>query len=485
MTKYTTIQQHEPIRVPTNWNEQERRLVAQLEEIFDDLYRRFNRIRIEDLNGSLGKMITTSSDGVQTLQLSVTQTAEKLESVATKTDNNAAGMVALESRVTQTAEKLESLLIESGNYKVYVQPLEPTDQLVVGDFWVKTFVALAWAETGELTWNELAQKSWADVEGISEAVTHYWNGSEWVVLSDPNISLNNSTKITQTAQMLASVASQTLANSQGVSTLETKIEQTAEALELKANKGDPATGVETTLVSITASGVVIKTGGTFTVESGNFELDEQGNMSAQNAYLSGNVFTNGHPALSEYDIYVGTNEPNAPHTRMLWIRPDVSTSAQTSFSKTITWGDRQNMVNTVRTGTLVGTATEAVGSSFTYRVRIPVFIREYSGGKTGAELHLDLYDSDGGTQLLSVIRDVTIDEYGSGNKVIDITLTGGTWIGNRGSLFFRLYARQISGYYAYNVLNSSDNSAAITVDCTSISSNGASGWRGCSVFCFA
>lgn len=429
MTKYTTIQQHEPIRIPTNWNEQERRLVAQLEEILDDLYRRFNRIRMEDLSPSLGKTITETKDG----------------------------MIVLESKVTQTAEKLESLVVESGDYTIYVQPDEPAELPIVGDIWIKTPAPKAWNELAELTWDSLAESLWNDFEGSGEATSFFWNGSEWALMVDPN----------------------------QIAVLSTAIEQTAREIALKANKGDPATGVETTLVSITANGVVIKTGGTFTVESGNFELDEQGNMSAQNAYLSGNVFTNGHPALSEYDIYVGTNAPSAPHTGMVWIKPDESTSASTTFSKTITWGDRQNMVDNVRTGTMAGTATESVGSVFTYRVRIPVYIREFSGGKTGGELHLDLYDKDGGTQLLSVVRNVTIDEYGSGNKVIDITMSGDAWIGNRASMFFRLYVKRISGYYAYNVLNSSDNSAAITVNCTATSSGGASGWRECAVFSFA
>lgn len=40
---------HEPFRIPQGWTGQERRLVAQMEEVFDDLYRRFGRLRIEDM----------------------------------------------------------------------------------------------------------------------------------------------------------------------------------------------------------------------------------------------------------------------------------------------------------------------------------------------------------------------------------------------------------------------------------------------------
>lgn len=479
MTKYTTIQQHEPIRIPSGWNEQERRLIAQLEEIFDDLYRRFNRIRIEDLSPALGKTITTTKDDVRVL----------------------------ESKVTHTAEKLESLVLEKGNFKVYVQSEEPTEQAVTGDVWVRLSTALTWHDSRNMTWADLAGRTWADLLGQGEPVSHFWDGSGWVVMADPNLVLNSSVRVTETAKMLESVATQTRVNSQGVETLETQFRQTAEALELKANKGDvktqfeqtaealalkankgdPATALETTTVTVAASGVRIKTGGTFQVESGNFELDESGELSAYNAYLSGDMFIKGFPALSGNDIVVGTTPPDNAHAGMVWIRPDASLSAQTTFSKIITWGDRQEMVSRARTGTLTGSAAEAVGSSYTYLIKIPVYIREYSGGKTGAVLHFDLYDAEGGSLLLEASRNVTINEYGSGNKVIEIPMAGGDWIGNRSSMFFRLYTTQLNGYYAYNVLNSSDGSASIasiTVNCTSVSSGGATGWRECQVYSF-
>lgn len=427
--KYTTIQQHEPLRIPSGWTEQERRLIAQLEEIFDDLYRRFNRIRMEDLNKSLRQMITSSSDGLTTL----------------------------ESRVTQTAERLESLVIESGNYTIYVQADQPIEQLVVGDIWIRSPSPCAWESMNALTWVWASEKTWEELAGEGEAASFFWDGSKWSPLSDPN----------------------------QIVRLSTAIEQTAREIALKANKGDPATGVETTLVSITANGVIIKTGGTFTVESGNFELDESGNMSAQNAYLSGDVFSKGHPVLSDYDIYVGTEAPSSPHSGMVWIKPDDSTSAQTTFSKQVTWGDRQNLVNNIRTGTLTGTATEAVGTVYSYRIRVPVYIREYSNGKTGATLHFDVSTASGGEVVLAASKQVTIDELGSGNKVIEMTLTSSQWIGNHSSLYFTLYTRQLSGYYAYNVLNSSDNSASITLQCTSKSSGGAEGWRECAVSWYA
>lgn len=265
----------------------------------------------------------------------------------------------------------------------------------------------------------------------------------------------------------------------------TEIEQNAQQIALKANKTDPAGSVSTSTVTVDADGVNIKTGGTFTVDSGNFDIDASGNMSAQNAYLSGDVYVNGSPALSQRNIYVGTNAPASPVAGMVWIKPDTSTSAQTTFTRQIPWGSRVHMVNTPKTGSLTGTATAAVGTKYTYRIRVPVYISPYSSGTTGAVLHFDIATASGGAAVVSATKNVTITDYGSGNKVIEMEVTGSSWVGNQQTLYFSLYTTELSGYYAYNVLNSSDTSAAITVECISTSSSGASGWRDCSVFCYA
>lgn len=73
-TKYTTIQQHEPLRVPSGWGQQERAFIAQLEALFDDVYRRFNRIRMSDLSEPLQSTIQESADGVTEVKTSIVQT---------------------------------------------------------------------------------------------------------------------------------------------------------------------------------------------------------------------------------------------------------------------------------------------------------------------------------------------------------------------------------------------------------------------------
>lgn len=55
--KYSTIQQHQPLRVPASFDSQGKAFVAQLEEILDDIYRRFGRLRMQDLGADLTKTI--------------------------------------------------------------------------------------------------------------------------------------------------------------------------------------------------------------------------------------------------------------------------------------------------------------------------------------------------------------------------------------------------------------------------------------------
>lgn len=413
--------------------------------------------------------------------------------------------------VLSDIDNLESRVIEAGKNNIYLQFKRPTGSFTTGDTWIKHQKSLTWGEVKTATWGDKKAFLWGELGNSNEPKTYVWNGSGWKLTVDYNVVKDNATQILQTSEKIESKADRTEVNlvnervtkmsttvTQTAEALESKAEksdveelsttvtQTAEALELKANKGDPATSLETSTVSVTADGVNIKTGGTFTVESGNFELDDQGNMTAQNAYLSGYVYVNGSEALSAKNIYVGSTAPSNPVNGMIWIKPDTSTSAQTAFSKTIPWTGRYNLINNVRTGTLTGSKTTAVGSTYLYNIRIPIYIGASSkNGTTGAVLHFDIAKSTSGDPVLQLAENVTIDTHGQGNRVIEFEVYGDTWIGNVNTLYFSLYTTALSGYYAYNVLNSSDQSAAITVTCTSYSSSGATGWAECSVYCYS
>lgn len=64
MGKLTTVQQYQPLRVPPSWGAKERQLIVQLESTFDDIYRRFGRLKLSDLSAPLAGTITSSETNV-------------------------------------------------------------------------------------------------------------------------------------------------------------------------------------------------------------------------------------------------------------------------------------------------------------------------------------------------------------------------------------------------------------------------------------
>ena len=410
-------------------------------------------------------VLTVDYNVVQDNSTSITQTKKEISLKANQTTVDAlSGRVTQQStEIKQTAEEIALLAETSDGLQAQITVnAEAIQSLVKNDEGMQSQIT---QNAGAIT----LKADWTEVENLIGIVGQ------------------QGTEIEQNAGQIALKAEKSTVDSLGntVASHTTAIEQNANQIALKANKTDPAGSVSTSTVTVDADGVNIKTGGTFTVDSGNFDIDASGNMSAQNAYLSGDVYVNGSPALSQRNIYVGTNAPASPVAGMVWIKPDTSTSAQTTFTRQIPWGSRVHMVNTPKTGSLTGTATAAVGTKYTYRIKVPVYISPYSSGTTGAVLHFDIAMASGGAAVVSATKNVTITDYGSGNKVVEMEVTGGSWIGNQSTLYFSLYTTALSGYYAYNVLNSSDTSAAITVECISTSSSGASGWRDCSVFCYA
>lgn len=89
--EYSTIQQHEPLRTPSGWNQQERMLVVQLDEILDDIYRRFGRLTIEDFGKALKKTIEDAEGNIASLLVDVsgiTLEVQGLDTDVTNLQNN-------------------------------------------------------------------------------------------------------------------------------------------------------------------------------------------------------------------------------------------------------------------------------------------------------------------------------------------------------------------------------------------------------------
>lgn len=114
--KYSTIHQHEPLRTPSEWGTPGKRYTAQLEELFDDLYSRLNRLKLTDLSKSLRTIITESADGVQTNRTAIEQTNKQIKLLASQENlNELTGLVNKhESRITQNANAI-SLKVSAGD----------------------------------------------------------------------------------------------------------------------------------------------------------------------------------------------------------------------------------------------------------------------------------------------------------------------------------------------------------------------------------
>ena len=72
--RYETVQSYQPIRTPAGWNAEDKKLIVQLTDILDDLYKRFNRLRFEDLGEKLRNRIE-ESEGYTS---SIDQTAKQI-----------------------------------------------------------------------------------------------------------------------------------------------------------------------------------------------------------------------------------------------------------------------------------------------------------------------------------------------------------------------------------------------------------------------
>ena len=315
--KYNTIQQHEPLRAPSGWTAEEKRLIAQLEEIFDDLYRRFNRLRLKDMNSELR----------------------------------------------------ETLVSAAGNTTA--------------------------------------------IEQAAEAIR-------------------------LTAQRVAEIEDGTV----------------------------PVGAVENTAVEVKPAGVSIKTGGTFTVESGNFELDGEGNVSIKNADISGNLSMGGATVLTGKDIVISSSQPTETWPGLLWIRPIGNISLtyrsnalmQTSF-----------MDITSYPLTCLGAPVDTTGT-FSYRLRFPY--RCTTTSEISDRFVTAILESGSRVvRMTSRLKQYATDGFAHG-FMFDQVFPGDTWLGSDDKVRLTLFLTSDADdpYKFYKI-----DSGTISLTCTAIT-GGSSGF---------
>ena len=79
MPEYATIQQHQPLRVPASFDRQGKALVLQLDEVFNDIYRRFGRLRLADMGKEFRKQIADDEGNIADLQFDLTGLTARVE----------------------------------------------------------------------------------------------------------------------------------------------------------------------------------------------------------------------------------------------------------------------------------------------------------------------------------------------------------------------------------------------------------------------
>lgn len=63
-----SIKQHESLRVPMGWKDQDKALIGQLERIFDDIYKRFGRLTRDDLGKALNELLDQMGADIDTIE---------------------------------------------------------------------------------------------------------------------------------------------------------------------------------------------------------------------------------------------------------------------------------------------------------------------------------------------------------------------------------------------------------------------------------
>jgi len=194
--KNATIQQHQPLRTPEGWNRQERMFLVQLDEILDDIYRRFGRLKLADLSESVqnGITIVDETTGKRVM------ISEAVNAIDIKIEDAESSIATLAA----TAERIETRIAELGYGMVFMQPNEP-ETYSKGDIWIQTLAVGSWQSVLDKysSWQEILANvsTWQVVGGIPKMFVY--DGQAWVEMYDAEIQTNVMTQIEQLRDLIA------------------------------------------------------------------------------------------------------------------------------------------------------------------------------------------------------------------------------------------------------------------------------------------
>ena len=216
------------------------------------------------------------------------------------------------------------------------------------------------------------------------------------------------------------------------------------------------------------AGVMIETGGAFNVASEKFSVDENGEMSAVNARISGQISVEGHDVWHKGQLVVSTAQPSNPTEGMIWAKPDTSSipAAGTWTAPALTSRPWVNPYNVALAGTSIGAAPS--NASFTYTVRVPVY--HTFNNTTATKVKVFLGSASGAETI--AMGEQTFSEKGA--AVYEATVVSNTWLGNSGTIWIKVEF----GDGGNMTVNSHE---AISCTLTAKSNSGGTGWKNCTV----
>lgn len=333
-----------------------------------------------------------------------------------------------------------------------------------------------WVNTGNVRWQDISGKTWADVSASKwgelynkRHKTRVWDGKKWETLSDQGVVIDQETRINQTESKISLMATKTELDGK---VSKTEYRQEADAINMRVqtveNNSGKAETVTNTAVTLDTTGIHMKTGGTFTLDSLKFDINEKGQMSASDANISGRLQVEGFNVWHRGDLVVSSVMPENPENNMVWIKPDES-----SVPAAGTWRHAQldarpfvSPVDVALTGTSIGAAPS--GSAYTYEVSVPIYHSFNSSDAYNCTVYL------GATSGAETINMGTQSIAKQGSGVYKFTATSSVWLGNSSTIYLRVVMSN-------NFYVSVDSYSSITCVLTAKTSSAGSGWKNCMV----
>lgn len=222
------------------------------------------------------------------------------------------------------------------------------------------------------------------------------------------------------------------------------------------------------------SSLNIKSGGTFTLESENFSVEEDGDVSMKNAVVSGNLSQDGYSVLTRKHLIISSTEPKAsPET--VWVKPlsDVSLTYAHGIINNISF----KSYNDAKELDIQSSVSSAPSTS-TYRYTLSIPYKVIGSPTFARTLTATIINSATGA---SVSMSTVLSSVNGYTGFAEMTTTSPNWFGEQAKLNFTLTltADNTSGDYDYHVITA----GTIYFYAVAASSAG-SGWRSAEVYVY-